>query len=55
MDIQIFTQILRDKHFPDYKKLRYKYPSDFDAFLQALAALYERPLPLPDFTARRSS
>lgn len=49
MDIQIFTQILRDKHFPDYKKLRYKYPSDFDAFLQALAALYERPLPLPDF------
>lgn len=24
MDIKVFTEMLKDKHFPDYKKLKYK-------------------------------
>ena len=49
MDIKIFTEILKDKHFPDYKKLKYKYGADFDSFLKALEELYYKPLPLYDF------
>jgi len=49
MDIKVFTAILKDKHFPDYRKLKYKYGEDFDAFLQTLSELYYRPLPVLDF------
>ena len=49
MDIKVFIEMLRDRHFPDYKKLKYKYGADFDSFLKALEELYYKPLPLYDF------
>ena len=49
MDIKVFTEMLKDKHFPDYKKLKYKYGTDFDSFLKTLEELYYKPLPLSDF------
>ena len=49
MDIKVFTEMLKDKHFPDYKKLKYKYNGDFDSFLKALEELYYKLLPLYDF------
>ena len=49
MDIKIFTKMLKDKHFTDYQKMKYKYSSDFDAFLQNLGELYYKNLPICDF------
>ena len=49
MDIRVFTEILKDRHFTDYQKMKYKYGEDFHAFLQTLEELYYTPLPLADF------
>ena len=49
MDIKVFTKILKDKHFTDYQKMQYKYPEDFNAFLQTLEELYYKTLSLSDF------
>ena len=49
MDIKLFTQMLKDKHFTDYQKMKYKYKESFPAFLSTLEELYYTPLPLPDF------
>lgn len=49
MDIKIFTKMLKDKHFTDYKQMKYKYSQDFNAFLQTLEDLYYKTLPLFDF------
>ena len=49
MEIKTFTKILKDKAFVDYKKMKYKYGSDFDAFLKTLEELYYRTLPILDF------
>lgn len=49
MDIKLFATILKDKHFPDYKKLKYKYIEDFDVFMDTLAELYYKSLPVMDF------
>ena len=49
MDIKLFTTILKDKHFPDFKKLKYKYSDNFGAFLETLADIYYKPLPVMDF------
>ena len=49
MDIKIFTKMLKDKHFTDYKQMKYKYGEDFNAFLEALEELYYKTLPLFDF------
>lgn len=49
MEIKLFTQMLKDKHFTDYQKMKYKYSRDFDAFLQTLEELYYKTLPLDDF------
>ena len=49
MDIKIFTKMLKDKHFTDYQKMKYKYGEDFNAFLQTLEELYYKTLPLTDF------
>ena len=48
MDISVFTAILRDRHFPDYRKLQYKYGGDFSDFLRTLEDMFYRELPLPD-------
>lgn len=50
MDIKIFTKMLKDKHFTDYQKMKYKYSKDFSAFLQTLEELYYKNLPIHDFS-----
>ncbi len=49
MDIKVFTKMLKDKHFTDYKKMKYKYSEDFNAFLVTLEELYYKTLPIYDF------
>lgn len=49
MNIEIFTQILKDTHFTNYKKMQYKYGDDFTDFLNTLDSMYYRELPLSDF------
>ena len=40
MDIIDFTKMLKDKHFTDYQKMKYKYGKDFNDFLHILDELY---------------
>ena len=49
MDISIFTKMLSDKFFTDLKKLKYKYPNDFDSFLKTLKDLYYKEIPIKAF------
>ncbi len=49
MNIETFSKIIKDKHFPNYDKLKYKYGEDFGEFLKVLNKLYYTPLPLDDF------
>ena len=49
MDIKLFTKMLKDKSFCDYKKMQYKYEKDFVDFLNTLKDLYYKELPLCDF------
>ena len=49
MDIELFTEILNDKSFTDYKKMNYKYGAQFNDFLKTLDELYYEKLPLCDF------
>ena len=52
MDIKKFTEMLQDKHFTDYQKLKHKYGKDFQEFLQSLEELYYIALPLSDFDGK---
>lgn len=49
MDIKVFTKMLKDKHFTDYRQMKYKYGEDFNAFLQTLDELYYKALSILDF------
>lgn len=49
MDIKVFTEMLKDKHFTDYKKMKYKYGEAFNEFFVTLEELYYKVLPLSDF------
>jgi len=49
MEIKTFTKMLKDKSFADYKKMKYKYGADFDAFIKNLEELYYKELPIYDF------
>lgn len=49
MDIENFAKIFKDKNSADYKKMKYKYGENFDAFLQVLKELYYIKLPVLDF------
>ena len=49
MDIKIFTKMLKDPHFTDYKKMKYKYSESFDDFIKTLEDLYCKTLPIFDF------
>ena len=49
MDIKVFSKMLKDKHFTDYSKMKYKYAERFDDFLHTLEDLYYKSLPLHDF------
>ena len=53
MDIQLFTKILKEKSFYDYKKMKYKYAEDFSDFLDTLKDLYYKELPLCDFDGKK--
>ena len=53
MDIKLFTQILNDKHFSDYKKMKYKFGDDFTDFLKTIEELYYKELPLDDFVGSK--
>ncbi len=49
MDINLFMKMFNDKHFCDYKKMKYKYGENFGDFLTALREFYYKELPLSDF------
>jgi len=53
MDIKLFTQMLNDKYFSDYKKMKYKYADDFTDFLKTIEELYYKELPLDDFVGSK--
>ena len=49
MDIKLFTKILNDRQFTNYKKMSYKYKDNFKEFLSDLESLFYTKLPLKDF------
>lgn len=49
MDAIKFSKMLSDKHIIDFKKLKYKYPDDFDEFVEILKSSYYEELPINDF------
>lgn len=49
MDAIKFSKMLSDKHLADFKKLKYKYPDDFDEFVSVLKSSYYETLPIIDF------
>ena len=49
MNVSIFTLMLRDKHFCNLKKLKYKYSEDFDEFLKIYKEMYLKSVNLWDF------
>lgn len=49
MDAIKFSKMLSDKHIVDFKKLKYKYPDDFDEFVEILKLSYYEKLPIKDF------
>ncbi|MDD6673067.1 MAG: Fic family protein [Eubacteriales bacterium] len=49
MDAIKFSKMLSDKHVIDFKKLKYKYPDDFDEFVEILKLSYYEKLPIKDF------
>ena len=49
MDIKLFLKMLKDKHFCNLEKMKYKYSGDFAEFLQTLSELYYKDLPILDF------
>ena len=40
MDIKLFTKILNDKQFTNYKKMSYKYKDNFKEFLTDLEIIF---------------
>lgn len=49
MDAIKFSKMLSDKHIVDFKKLKYKYPDNFDEFVEILKSSYYEKLPIKDF------
>ena len=49
MDIKLFSKMLKDKHFCNLEKMKYKYSGDFAEFMQTLSELYYKELPILDF------
>lgn len=49
MDIKLFTEMLKDKHYYELKKMKYKYGDNFSEFMENLKELYYISLPLCDF------
>lgn len=53
MDAVKFSKMLSDKHITDLKKLKYKYPDDFNEFIEILKSSYYEYLPLKDFKGEK--
>ena len=53
MNVVDFTKFLNDKHFYNLKKLKYKYPENFNEFLNCLKELYYKPLSIADFKGNK--
>ena len=50
MDVLTFQEMLTDRHFPDMKKLKYKYKDAwFEEFVDILKNTYYKPLPVNNF------
>lgn len=49
MDVQLFQQMFNDKYFFCLRKLKYKYPDDYDAFIDNIKEFYFSTIPLTDF------
>lgn len=49
MDAIKFSEMLSDKHIINLKKLKYKYPDNFDDFISVLKSSYYNLLPINDF------
>ena len=49
MDVLKFSQMLSDKHITNFRKLKYKYPNDFEEFINVLKSSFYKKLPLNDF------
>ena len=49
MDIKLFSKMIKDKHFCNLEKMKYKYSGDFAEFMQTLSELYYKELPIWDF------
>lgn len=53
MNIEKFTEILKDKNLYDYKKMSCKYPDSFSDFLRNYLNLYTAELPIRDFDGNK--
>ncbi len=49
MDALLFSKMLSDKHSVDLKKLKHKYPDEFNNYIKTLKEGYYKELPLLDF------
>lgn len=52
MDALKFSEMLSDKHITNLKKLKYKYPNDFEEFINILKSSFYEKLPLNDFDGK---
>lgn len=52
MDALEFSEMLSDKHITNFKKLKYKYPNDFEEFINILKSSFYEKLPLNDFDGK---
>lgn len=52
MDALKFSEMLSDKHITNLKKLKYKYPDDFEEFINILKSSFYEKLPLNDFDGK---
>ena len=52
MDALNFSEMLSDTHITNLKKLKYKYPDDFEEFINILKSSFYEKLPLNDFDGK---
>lgn len=50
MEIKLFSSMFKDKHFCSLEKMKHKYGTDFNEFLQVISEMYYKPIPLSDFS-----
>ncbi len=53
MDVLKFFEMYNDKYSCNLKKLKYKYPNDFQMYMDAIEVVYYKELPLFDFNKNK--